>query len=210
MDTSYGILVLVRHGESKWNAKNVWTGLTDIGLTQKGEDEAREAARELKDIHFDQAFTSLLTRASETLRIILETLGIPHLPVTSDSALNERDYGVYTGKNKFEIKASLGDGEFLKLRRGWDYPIKEGESLKQVYGRVIPYFDSVIAPLLREGKHILVVAHGNSLRALMKKLDNVSDEQIANVELVTGEIVVYHINSEGRVIFQEKRRTAGG
>jgi 2,3-bisphosphoglycerate-dependent phosphoglycerate mutase len=200
-----GILVLVRHGESEWNAKNVWTGWTDIGLSEKGKEEARLAAGKLMDIHFDCAFTSRLVRASDTLQIILETLKISDLSVTIDAALNERNYGVFTGKNKLEIKAQLGEEEYSKLRRGWDYPIQDGESLKQVASRVIPYYEHVIVPLLKIGKHVLVVAHGNSLRALIKNLDHVSDEDISKVELATGEIICYRVDSEGRIISKEKR-----
>jgi 2,3-bisphosphoglycerate-dependent phosphoglycerate mutase len=202
---SEGILVLIRHGESQWNALQQWTGLTDIGLSEKGKQEAVSAASKLTDISFDCAFTSRLIRASDTLRIILETLKIPALPVTADQALNERDYGIYTGKNKLEIQKEIGDEAYLRLRRGWDCPIPEGESLKQVYERVIPYYDRVIAPLLTRGKHILVVAHGNSLRALMKKLENVSDADIPTVELATGEILIYHINASGDITVKEKR-----
>ncbi len=204
-----GVLVLIRHGESEWNAKNIWTGLTDIGLTPKGEDEARKAAHTLMDIRFDAAFTSNLKRANETLRIVLETLHQSGVPVTKNQALNERDYGIYTGKNKLEIHASLGDAEFLKLRRGWDYPIPSGESLKQVYGRVIPYYKEQIAPLLIQRKRVIIAAHGNSLRALIKYLDHVSDDDISNVELATGEVVLYHIDSGGSVVSRESRHAAG-
>lgn len=200
-----GVLVLVRHGESQWNAKNVWTGLTDIPLTQKGRDEAKAAAGLLTGIVFDAAFTSNLVRAQETLAIILEQLHESGISITRDGALNERNYGIYTGKNKLEIRSQLGEEEFLKLRRGWDYPVPQGESLKEVYARVIPYYDQAIAPLVTQGKHVLVVAHGNSLRALIKKMDDVSDADIPMVELKTGEVVVYHINGDGAVISHEKR-----
>lgn len=198
-----GILILVRHGESLWNAQHLWTGLIDIGLSEKGKKESISAALQIADIHLDCAFTSNLARARETLRLILEKLGIQNLQSISNDALNERDYGVYTGKNKLEVHQQLGDEEFLKLRRGWDYPIPNGESLKQVYARVTPYYEDAIAPLLRTGKHVLIVAHGNSLRALIKKLDNVSDEDITNIELGTGEIMVYRIDSEGKVASKE-------
>jgi 2,3-bisphosphoglycerate-dependent phosphoglycerate mutase len=199
-----GILILVRHGESEWNAKNVWTGLTNIGLTPKGREEAKKAASLIRDISLDYAFTSDLVRAQDTLKIILQELQSSP-PVEHTAALNERDYGIYTGKNKAEIKAQLGDKDFLGLRRGYDYPVPEGESLKQVYARVVPYFDTTIAPLLKEGKHVLIAAHGNSLRALMKKLENISDEGIANVELATGELVVYHMSPDGAILSREKR-----
>lgn len=198
-----GILLLVRHGESLWNAQHLWTGLIDIGLSVKGKDEALKAASKIVDIPLDCAFTSDLVRAQDTLRLILEYLEIPDLPVTHNQALNERDYGIYTGKNKLEVRQQLGDEEFIKLRRGWDYPIPNGESLKQVYARVIPYYEDVISPLLRTGKHVLVVAHGNSLRALMKKLDHVSDENVEKVEIATGEIIIYRIDSEGKIVSKE-------
>lgn len=194
-----GILVLVRHGESEWNAKNVWTGLTDIGLTQKGKDEAARAAQALLGIFFDAAFSSTLSRAKETLKIIRSELTFVESP-----ALNERDYGIYTGKNKLEIKNELGEEDFFLLRRGWDYPIPKGESLKQVFVRVVPYYEQEILPLLKAGKNVLVVAHGNSLRALIKHLDMISDDEIANLELKTGEIVIYSIDASGAVVSKEK------
>jgi 2,3-bisphosphoglycerate-dependent phosphoglycerate mutase len=198
------LLVLVRHGESEWNAKNVWTGLTDIGLTQKGKDEAARVGAALKGTTFDAAFSSPLSRARETLSIILSTLGQSLTP-TEAKALNERDYGIYTGKNKLEIKAALGEQEFLKLRRSWDYPIPEGESLRAVYERVVPYYQQSVVPLLQAGKNVLIAAHGNSLRALMKYLEHISDEDIARVELATGEVVLYHIDPSGTVVSHEKR-----
>lgn len=202
-----GTLVLVRHGESEWNAKGIWTGLTDIGLTEKGKEEAGKAARALSDLSFDVGFSSPLSRARDTLRIILEILGQTSIPTRQSPALNERDYGIYTGKNKWDVKSQLGDEAFLQLRRGWDYPIKNGESLKEVYERVLPYYLSTIAPLVKEGKCVLVAAHGNSLRALMKYLDGVSDEDISNIELATGEVVLYKINTEGQVVSRETRKS---
>lgn len=201
-------LVLIRHGESEWNARNVWTGLTDIGLSDKGRKEASASALQLRDIPFSVAFTSGLKRAAETLSIILTSLGKSETPVTHATPLNERDYGIYTGKNKLEIKEQMGEVEFLKLRRGWDYPIPEGESLKKVYERVVPYFETHIKPLLEKGISVLVVAHGNSLRALMKYIEHISDEHISDVELATGEIVMYRIDASGALVAKEKR-TAG-
>lgn len=203
-----GTLVLIRHGESEWNARNVWTGLTDVGLTQKGEEEARSAGSLLADIKLDRAYTSALRRAQQTLSIILAERAISGLPVVTSAALNERDYGVYTGKNKLEIKKQLGDTEFLKLRRGWDYPVPQGESLKQVYARVTPYFETVILPQLSAGQRILIVAHGNSLRALMKKLEHISDADIPMVEMATGDVIVYRTSAGGSVISRERRAVA--
>jgi 2,3-bisphosphoglycerate-dependent phosphoglycerate mutase len=198
-------LVLVRHGESEWNAQGLWTGWTDISLSEKGHEEARKAGELLKDISFDLAYTSALKRAKETLVEIQKISGQTDIPTTEDKALNERNYGDLTGKNKWEVKAQVGDEEFLKLRRSWDYPPPNGESLKMVYERVIPYYEHEILPNLRADKNIIVAAHGNSLRALIKYLDNISDEEIPSLELATGGIYVYQIDNEGKVTSKEIR-----
>lgn len=192
-------LVLVRHGESTWNAKGLWTGLVDVSLTQKGRREARSCAKYLKNIKFDVGFTSKLKRARETIEEIKKTLKI-NFPVYEDEALNERDYGELTGKNKWEIKKKLGEEEFLKIRRGWDYPIKGGETLKDVYQRVVPYFLENIQPMLKQGQNILISAHGNSLRALVKYLENIPDTQIPNLELAIGEVCIYQMTDKGKVL----------
>ncbi len=199
-------LVLIRHGESLWNAKGIWTGRTDIGLSERGKEEARRAAEVIRHIPFDAAYTSVLRRASETLDIIIATCGWTNLPVYKSAALNERDYGVYTGKNKSDVKRELGDEIFLLIRRAWDYPIAQGESLKQVYSRVVPYYDAEIAPRIMRGENVLVVAHGNSLRALVKKLDNVSDADISAIELATGEALIYSLDRNGSVIRKDIRK----
>ena len=198
-------LVLVRHGETEWNAKGLWTGWTDIPLSAKGHEEARLAGEALKDIQFDLAYTSALKRAKETLIDIQKVTGQIDLPTTEDKALNERNYGDFTGKNKWEVKEQVGDEEFQRLRRSWDHPPPNGESLKMVYERVLPYYESEILPKLKEGKNIIVAAHGNSLRALIKHLDNVSDEDIPKLELATGGIYVYQVDSEGKVTAKEIR-----
>ncbi len=198
-------LILVRHGQSEWNAKGVWTGLTDIPLSEKGRSEAKAAAEKLRDVPIDEAFTSVLSRARETCTIILDVLGKNDVGIIEDKALNERDYGIYTGKNKWEIKKETGEEQFLKIRRSYDFQIPHGESLKQVYERVIPYYQSTILPKLKEGKNILISAHGNSLRALIKYLENISDKEIPNLELPTGGIYVYQINQNGAVTAKETR-----
>ncbi len=195
-------LVLVRHGQSQWNAKAIWTGLTDIGLSEKGRAEARKAAELLKGVNFHIAFTSVLKRAKETLEEMEKVLGI-QLSVVENAALNERDYGDYTGKNKWEIKEQLGEAAFLKLRRSWDYPIPNGESLKDVYNRAVPYYQQHILPELKNGKNVLVSAHGNSLRALVKYLDNISDADIAKLEIPTGQVLVYSVDQAGKIISKE-------
>lgn len=200
-------LVCIRHGESLWNAKGVWTGWTDIGLSQKGRQEAKTAAAFLADIDFDGAFTSTLVRASETLQIIKTELNIPNLPTFADSAYNERNYGIYTGKNKWDVEREAGKDKFLDIRRGWDVPIPKGESLKDVYNRVIPAYEKNILPFMQEGKNILFVTHGNTIRALIKYLERISDQDIASVEIATGEILIYTLSSDGTLIVKEKRAT---
>ena len=192
-------LILVRHGESEWNEKGLWTGLADIGLTEKGKEEARLAGEKLKVLPIDIAFTSVLIRAKQTLDEIKSVLGID-VPTFEDKALNERNYGIYTGKNKWEIQKEVGEEQFQKIRRGWDVPIQNGESLKDVYNRVIPYYQSEILPKLKDGKNILIVAHGNSLRALTKYLENISDKNISKLEIEIGEVNVFEINSNGNII----------
>lgn len=202
-----GILVLVRHGQSEWNAKGLWTGWTDIPLSEEGKEEARNVGTKLKDIHFDLGFTSVLTRAKQTMDEI--QAAIPQtFPLTSSEKLNERNYGIYTGKNKWEIKKKIGDEVFTKLRRSWDFPIEEGESLKQVYERVIPYYNQEILPKLKKGEHILIAAHGNSLRALIKYLETIPDEKISGVELATGEALVYEIDEHGKVVSKKSIKTS--
>lgn len=193
-------LILVRHGESTWNARGVWTGWNDVPLSQKGKKEAKNAGEKLRTYLIDIAFTSVLIRAKDTLTIILSVMGKKDIPIESDIALNERDYGDYAGKNKWKIKEAVGEAQFLKIRRGWATDIPNGESLKQVYERVIPYFTKRIVPEIKKGKHILISAHGNSLRALVKYLENISDEQIPYVEIPTGEPWIYNLDGQMRII----------
>lgn len=201
-------LVLVRHGESTWNKEGLWTGLKNVSLSQKGEEEAVLAGANIKNIKFNIGFTSVLKRAFDTIKIIKTVIDQNELPVIENKALNERDYGDFTGKNKWKIKAEVGDEEFLKIRRSWDYQIPNGESLKDVYDRVVPYFQNKILPYLKEGKNILVSAHGNSLRALIKYLENISDSQISNLEIATGEIYIYSIDQNGNVISKQVKNTS--
>lgn len=198
-------LVLVRHGLSTYNERGLWTGWEDPPLAKKGKDEAKKAANAVKDIQFDTAFTSPLIRAKETLSIMLSELNQTNLPIFESIALNERNYGIYTGQNKWEVKKQIGEEEFLKLRRGWDYPIKEGESLKQVFERVVPYYEQEILPKLKEGKNVLVSSSGNAIRAIIKYLEGITDQEIPNIEIGTGEAYVYTIGSNGNVVNKEIR-----
>ncbi|MBI4078863.1 MAG: 2,3-diphosphoglycerate-dependent phosphoglycerate mutase [Candidatus Levybacteria bacterium] len=197
-------LVLVRHGQSEWNKKGLWTGLVNAPLSPEGEREAAKAADSIKDIPFNVAFTSKLVRAHQTLDIILKILQ-KSVPITENEALNERNYGDLTGKNKWKIKEQYGDEQFLKWRRGWDVAIPNGETLKDVYNRVVPNYLEQIEPIVKAGKNVLVVAHGNSIRALIKYLEHISDEEVVRVELGTGEIYIYHIDNRGNVIAKEVR-----
>jgi len=197
-------LVLVRHGTSEYNAKGLWAGWDDPALNDQGKEDAKIAGGFLKDIKFDEAYVSDLTRHQQTLDIILDELKqTVHTTITN--AVKERNYGDFTAKNKWEVKKKLGEAEFLKLRRSWDYPVPNGESLKQVYDREIPYFENTILPQLRDGKNVIIASSGNSLRALVKYLEDITDEEIANVEIAPGEIYVYTINTEGDIDAKEIR-----
>lgn len=193
-------LILVRHGESEWNQKGLWTGWTDIGLSEKGKIEARLAGEKLKSFPIDIAYTSVLIRAKQTLDEIKTVLNLSDIQTVENSALNERNYGIYTGKNKWEIQKEVGEEHFKSLRRGWDSPIPNGETLKDVYNRVVPYYESEILPKLKIGKNILISAHGNSLRALVKYLENLSDSAVDNLEIATGEVYLYNIDKNGSII----------
>ena len=202
-------LVLVRHGQSEWNALGLWTGQEDVALTEQGKAEARKAAQNLRDLTLHKAHTSTLRRAQETLREIKTALQHTELETVHHTALDERHYGDYQAKNKWEIKEQLGEEEFTELRRNWDHPVPNGETLKDVHGRVLPYFEEHILQDLKDGKNIIVAAHGNSLRALMKHLEAVADDKVHEVEIGTGEVVVYEINEDGSVVGKEIRSTGG-
>jgi len=192
-------LILVRHGESEWNKCELWTGWTDIGLSEKGREQARQVGEKLKGMQIDFAYTSLLIRTKQTLAEIKNILGID-MPTFEDIALNEKNYGIYTGKNKWEIKKEVGEDLFLKIRRSWDYQIPQGESLKDVYERVVPYYEKEILPKIKRGSNIMIVASDNSLRALIKYLENINDSDISKLELVVGEVDLFEIDANGNVL----------
>ena len=197
-------LVLVRHGESLWNKKGIWAGKTDISLSDKGIGEAQTAASLIKDIHFDNVFASSLKRARETLEYMRPTLHVPQTYAT-DKALDERDYGDLTGKNKEELKKEVGVDQYLKWRRSFSTPPPHGESLKDVYNRVVPYYKKEILPIIQQGKNVLIVAHGNSLRALIKFIEQISDSEIPNIEIPTGSVIVYSVDKQGTIVQKEVR-----
>jgi 2,3-bisphosphoglycerate-dependent phosphoglycerate mutase len=190
-----GTLVLVRHGQSEWNLKNLFTGWKDPGLTEKGIAEARAAGQRLraKGLKFDICFTSALTRAQHTLELILEELGQIGLPETRDQALNERDYGELTGLNKDDARKKWGEEQVHVWRRSYDVPPPGGESLKDTLARSLPYYVHMIQPHVLEEKCVLVAAHGNSLRSLIMAIEGMTPQQILKRELETGVPVVYRL-----------------
>ena len=202
------VLVLVRHGQSVWNAKNLFTGWKDVDLTDLGVEEARRAGEELKaqGIRFDVAFTSALVRAQRTLELILEELGQTELETIKDQALNERDYGDLVGFNKEEMAKKVGAEQVHIWRRSFDVAPPGGESLKDTAERTLPYFEEKIMPQVLAGKNVIVAAHGNSLRSIVMKLDNLSEDEVTQLNLATGAPIIYRLNEDGSVA--EKQVTA--
>jgi 2,3-bisphosphoglycerate-dependent phosphoglycerate mutase len=195
------ILVLVRHGQSAWNLTNLFTGWRDVDLTDQGIAEAREAARKLvsQNIRFDVAFTSALKRAQRTLDLMLTEMGQTNVPVFKDLALNERDYGDLSGLNKDDARARWGEEQVHIWRRSYDVAPPAGESLKDTAARVLPYYIQEILPRVLRGEHVLVSAHGNSLRALVMVLERLGPDGIIERELHTGVPIIYRINADSTV-----------
>jgi 2,3-bisphosphoglycerate-dependent phosphoglycerate mutase len=193
-------LILIRHGQSEWNALNQFTGWKDPGLTSKGVEEARNAGKIINNlkIDFDLVFTSALIRAQNTAEIILKEINQP-LSTIKNQALNERNYGDLAGLNKDDARKRWGDEQVHIWRRSFDIPPPGGESLKDTGERVLPFFMKEILPYVCKGKNVLVAAHGNSLRSLIKFLDNISDEDIVKLEIPTGAPIHYVINEDGSV-----------
>lgn len=224
-------LVFIRHGQSEWNLKNLFTGWVDVNLSEKGEQEAKEAGRKLKEagIEFDQAYTSVLTRAIKTLHFALEESGQLWVPETKTWRLNERHYGALQGQNKAEAAEKFGEEQVHIWRRSYDVLppllsaddegsaandrryanldpriVPGGENLKVTLERVIPFWEDHIALDLLAGKNVIVAAHGNSLRALTKYIEQISDEDIMNVEMATGQPVVYDLDDKLNIVSKEK------
>ncbi|MBL8580247.1 MAG: 2,3-bisphosphoglycerate-dependent phosphoglycerate mutase [Mesorhizobium sp.] len=196
-----GTLVLVRHGQSEWNLKNLFTGWRDVDLTEQGRAEAKTGAEKLKarGLKFDIAFTSALQRAQKTCQIILDTVGQPDLKTIRDQALNERDYGDLSGLNKDDARAKWGEEQVHIWRRSYDIQPPGGESLKDTGARVWPYYMYTMQPHVLRGETVLVAAHGNSLRALIMALEGKSGEEIVQLELATGVPIVYTLNADSTV-----------
>ncbi len=195
------LLVLIRHGQSEWNLKNLFTGWKDPDLTEVGVAEARAAGQRLKakGIAFDKVFTSALTRAQRTTDLVLSELGQTNLPQVRDWRVNERDYGDLSGLNKADAAKKWGEEQVMIWRRSYDIPPPGGESLKDTLARVLPYYCQDILPCVLRGERTVVVAHGNSLRALLMVLERATPETIPGIELETGVPVVYRLNADSTV-----------
>lgn len=192
-------LVLLRHGESQWNLENRFTGWVDVPLSARGVQEARNAGEKLRPYRFDRAFTSVLQRANETLRLALEVIGQTAVPTEKDKALNERMYGELQGLNKAETAKKYGDDQVKIWRRSYDVRPPGGESLKDTAERVLPYYEKVIKPRLLAGETILIAAHGNSLRALVMELEQLTREQVLELNIPTGAPLLYELDAAGTV-----------
>ncbi|MBH0201643.1 MAG: 2,3-bisphosphoglycerate-dependent phosphoglycerate mutase [Nitrospira sp.] len=193
-------LVLLRHGESQWNLENRFTGWVDVPLSPKGIEEAQQAGEKLRGFTFDRAFTSVLTRANETLRIVLEAIGQTTIPIEKDKALNERMYGDLQGLNKAETAKKYGDAQVKIWRRSYDVKPPGGESLKDTAERALPYYEKMIKPYLLKGETIIIAAHGNSLRALVMELDQLSKEEVLELNIPTGVPLLYELDDSGKVL----------
>ena len=195
-------LVLLRHGQSQWNLENRFTGWVDVPLTDLGETEARRAGEKIKaaGLRFDRAFTSVLKRAIRTLDLVLEVLGQTGLPNERDQALNERHYGDLQGLDKAETAKKFGDDQVRLWRRSYDVAPPGGESLENTAARTLPYLQSNILPAVHAGQHVLVAAHGNSLRSIIMHLDGLTREEVLSLELGTGVPVVYDLDATGAVV----------
>lgn len=196
-------LLLVRHGITDWNKEGKWHGQSNISINDEGRNQAKKDAEVLKQFTIHKVYTSNLVRTKQTFETINQVLNLS-VPVINSNALNERDYGIYTGRNKWQVKEEIGEDKFNQLRRSWDYPIPQGESLKQVYERLIPYYKEYIEKDLKDGKNVMIVSSGNTLRALTKYLDNLPDQSISALELNFGEIDVYTIDQNGRVVGKQQ------
>ena len=195
------LCVLVRHGQSEWNLQNLFTGWQDPPLTELGRQEAREAGRRLKarGIVFDKAYTSCLSRAQDTLALILDEIGQPGLETVCDSALNERDYGELTWLNKADAAARFGKKQVHAWRRSYDVPPPGGESLKDTLARTVPYYLRNILPDILDGKRVIVAAHGNSLRAMTMGMEGLSPAEILSREIATGVPILYRLKANSRI-----------
>ena len=200
-----GTLLIARHTESEWNKRGIWTGTRDIHLTPYGKERAYDLGLLIADIDIQQAFCSEQHRSRETLDEMARAMGRSDVPIIHSSALNERDYGDYTGKNKWNMRDLVGEIEFDRMRREFEYPIPHGETLSAVYARAVPFYVETIVPMLHDGKNVLVVSHGNTLRSLMKYIESISDEGIKDVEMMFETVYIYKVDDQGRLISRDER-----
>lgn len=199
-----GHFVLLRHGQSQWNLENRFTGWIDVPLSTKGGEEALAAAQQLSRYRLDRAFTSKLVRATDTLRIVLAAIGQGRIPIEENQALNERMYGDLQGLNKDETVNQYGAKQVEVWRRSYDVRPPGGESLKDTAARVLPYYLERIQPAVEKGDTVLIVAHGNSLRALVMHLEDLSSQQIVDLTIPTGALVVYALADQGKLVRQDR------
>ena len=193
-------LVLLRHGESQWNLENRFTGWVDVPLSPKGTEEAKAAGEKLKQYRFQRAFTSVLQRANATLAIVLKVIGQEDIPIEFNQALNERHYGDLQGLNKAETARKFGDDQVKIWRRSFDVPPPNGESLKDTAERVLPYWEKEILPFLKNGENVLIAAHGNSLRALVMYLDQLSKAEVLELNIPTGVPLLYELDKTAAAV----------
>lgn len=193
-------LILLRHGESVWNLENRFTGWVDVGLSKKGEKEASEAGEKLKGIKLHRLFTSVLKRAVDTANIVIEVAGETEIPTQRDQALNERNYGDLQGQNKDEVRAKFGEDQVHIWRRSYDVRPPNGESLKDTCLRVLPFYYEKVLPCIKAGENVLIVAHGNSLRGLIKEIEGLGEEEIVSVEVPTGMPIGYDMDRQAKII----------
>lgn len=201
-------LILVRHGQSEWNALGKWTGWEDVSLTDQGRAEAREAAKVLEGMDLHKGYHSKQVRTKQTLEEILSALG-KEIETIEHEALNERHYGDLTGLNKWEVKERIGEEEFNSIRRSWNHPVPNGETLKDVHDRAVPFYEEHILADLKAGKNVIIAGHGNTLRALMKHLEKVDDGKVHTLEIGTGEVHMFTVNESGGVESKEILNSGG-
>ncbi len=201
-----GKLIIVRHGESDWNKLGLWTGKRDRHLTEFGFKCSEDMGQLIIDIPIHQAYASMQVRTIETLSSMMEVKGQYDVPTEYVRELNERDYGDYTSMNKEEVEKKIGKKAWDSLRREWDYPVPNGETLKMVYERVVPFYQEKVVPILLSGKNVLIVSHGNAIRALVKYIESISDERIKHVEMLFCSVLVFDVDRKGKAVHKEIRR----
>lgn len=205
MEKAPGRLIIARHHESEWNKLGLWTGKRDRHLTEYGFRKSEEMGRLIQDLRVDRAFASMQVRSIETLSSMLEAVGRYDVPTEHAKALNERDYGEYTGKSKWDMERLIGTERWNAVRRDWDCPVPGGETLKMVYERVLPFYLDKILPRLRDGENVLVVSHGNAIRALQKYVESVPEDAVRNIEMLFGSIMIYEVDDAGHMVTKQVR-----